>query len=121
MYGTTIWFFPQNAIVSHECNGMDIIIALVLNEINPLSKHRMDLVMELKVNFINIFQRMFVHCFVKVVDRILIKVNRNECTNLASLPLYLFVVVAVDVDSNTGAIPWWNPLHDQLAFYCAFW
>ncbi|XP_066920904.1 inositol 1,4,5-trisphosphate-gated calcium channel ITPR1-like isoform X2 [Clytia hemisphaerica] len=40
----------QNAIVSHECNGMDIIIALVLNEINPLSKHRMDLVMELKDN-----------------------------------------------------------------------
>ena len=35
--------------MSHECNGMDIIIALVLNEINPLSKHRMDLVMELKV------------------------------------------------------------------------
>jgi len=40
----------QNAIVSHECNGMDIIIALILNEINPLSKHRMDLVMELKDN-----------------------------------------------------------------------
>lgn len=40
----------QNSIVSHECNGMDIINALVLNEINPLSKHRMDLVMELKDN-----------------------------------------------------------------------
>lgn len=40
----------QNSIVSYESNGMDIINALVLNEINPLSKHRMDLVMELKDN-----------------------------------------------------------------------
>ena len=39
----------QNAIVSHESNGLDIVIALVLNDISPLSKHRMDLVMELKV------------------------------------------------------------------------
>ena len=30
---------------------MDIINALVLNEINPLSKHRMDLVLELKVTW----------------------------------------------------------------------
>ncbi|XP_065058274.1 inositol 1,4,5-trisphosphate receptor type 1-like isoform X2 [Rhopilema esculentum] len=40
----------QNAIVSHESNGLDIVIALVLNDISPLSKHRMDLVMELKNN-----------------------------------------------------------------------
>lgn len=49
-YFLHVFFFVQNAIVSHECNGMDIIVALVLNEINPLSKHRMDLVMELKVS-----------------------------------------------------------------------
>ena len=35
--------------MSHESNGLDIVIALVLNDISPLSKHRMDLVMELKV------------------------------------------------------------------------
>ncbi|XP_070559179.1 inositol 1,4,5-trisphosphate receptor-like isoform X4 [Ptychodera flava] len=40
----------QNAIASHESNGIDIIIALILNDINPLGKHRMDLVLELKNN-----------------------------------------------------------------------
>ncbi|XP_065669152.1 inositol 1,4,5-trisphosphate-gated calcium channel ITPR1 isoform X5 [Hydra vulgaris] len=40
----------QDSIVSHESNGIDIIIQLIVNDINPLSKHRMDLVMELKDN-----------------------------------------------------------------------
>ncbi|XP_033110627.1 inositol 1,4,5-trisphosphate receptor-like [Anneissia japonica] len=40
----------QNAIAMHESNGIDIIIALILNDIIPLSKHRMDLVMQLKNN-----------------------------------------------------------------------
>ena len=35
----------------HESNGIDIIIALVLSDISPLSKHRMDLVLELKVRY----------------------------------------------------------------------
>lgn len=39
----------QSAIALHESNGIDIIIALVLNDINPLGKRRMDLVLELKV------------------------------------------------------------------------
>lgn len=34
----------------HESNGIDIIIALILNDINPLGKKRMDLVLELKNN-----------------------------------------------------------------------
>lgn len=42
--------FPQNCIATHECNGIDIIIALILNDINPLGKKRMDLVLELKVS-----------------------------------------------------------------------
>uniref|UniRef100_A0A7N8X7Y2 Inositol 1,4,5-trisphosphate receptor n=1 Tax=Mastacembelus armatus TaxID=205130 RepID=A0A7N8X7Y2_9TELE len=40
----------QNCIATHECNGIDIIIALILNDINPLGKKRMDLVLELKNN-----------------------------------------------------------------------
>ena len=40
----------QNAIAMHESNGIDIIIALLLNDINPLGRHRMDLVLELKVS-----------------------------------------------------------------------
>uniref|UniRef100_W4VS92 Inositol 1,4,5-trisphosphate receptor n=1 Tax=Corethrella appendiculata TaxID=1370023 RepID=W4VS92_9DIPT len=40
----------QNCIATHESNGLDIIIALILNDINPLGKNRMDLVLELKNN-----------------------------------------------------------------------
>ena len=43
-------FCFQNAIALHESNGIDIIIALLLNDIMPLGKHRMDLVLELKVS-----------------------------------------------------------------------
>lgn len=57
--GTVIWHFLihffffvslQNCIATHESNGIDIIIALILNDINPLGKKRMDLVLELKVS-----------------------------------------------------------------------
>lgn len=40
----------QNCIATHESNGLDIVIALILNDINPLGKIRMDLVLELKNN-----------------------------------------------------------------------
>lgn len=42
--------FPQNCIATHESNGIDIITALILNDINPLGKKRMDLVLELKAS-----------------------------------------------------------------------
>lgn len=41
---------PQNCIATHESNGIDIITALILNDINPLGKKRMDLVLELKAS-----------------------------------------------------------------------
>ncbi|XP_060931821.1 inositol 1,4,5-trisphosphate receptor type 2 isoform X2 [Limanda limanda] len=40
----------QTCIARHESNGIDIIIALIVNSINPLEKHRLDLVLELKNN-----------------------------------------------------------------------
>ncbi|XP_053740824.1 inositol 1,4,5-trisphosphate receptor type 2 isoform X1 [Synchiropus splendidus] len=40
----------QTCIAKHESNGIDIIIALIVNQINPLGKHRLDLVMQLKNN-----------------------------------------------------------------------
>lgn len=52
------WFDPpclntpavfQTCIAKHESNGIDIIIALIVNPINPLGEHRLDLVLELKV------------------------------------------------------------------------
>ncbi|CAG0888142.1 unnamed protein product, partial [Cyprideis torosa] len=38
----------QTCIARHESNGLDIVTALVLNDINPLQRTRMDLVLELK-------------------------------------------------------------------------
>ncbi|KAF7224696.1 inositol 1,4,5-trisphosphate-gated calcium channel ITPR2 isoform X1 [Nothobranchius furzeri] len=40
----------QTCIVQHESNGIDIIIALIVNPIQPLEKYRLDLVLELKNN-----------------------------------------------------------------------
>lgn len=40
----------QVCIAMHESNGLGIITALILNDINPLGKVRMDLVLELKNN-----------------------------------------------------------------------
>nr|AAC61691.1 inositol 1,4,5-trisphosphate receptor [Panulirus argus] len=40
----------QNCIATHESNGLHIITALILSDINPLAKARMDLVLELKNN-----------------------------------------------------------------------
>jgi len=37
-------------IASHESNGLDIIVALLLSDINPLRKQRIDLVLQLKVS-----------------------------------------------------------------------
>ena len=39
----------QDAIVNHESNGIDIIIAIVLSDIAPLSGKNYDLVLDLKV------------------------------------------------------------------------
>ncbi|KAM6937738.1 inositol 1,4,5-trisphosphate-gated calcium channel ITPR2 [Xenentodon cancila] len=40
----------QTCIARHESNGIDIIIALIVNPINPLGKNRLDLVLQLKNN-----------------------------------------------------------------------
>lgn len=49
-----LWVMPcvdlQSCIVTHESNGIDIITALILNDISPLCKYRMDLVLQLKVD-----------------------------------------------------------------------
>ncbi|XP_037101776.1 inositol 1,4,5-trisphosphate receptor type 3 isoform X2 [Syngnathus acus] len=40
----------QTCIVTHECNGIDIITALILNDISPLCRYRTDMVLQLKDN-----------------------------------------------------------------------
>ena len=44
----TKFIFFQTAIAYQESNGIDIIVAIVLNDINPLAKRRMSLVLQLK-------------------------------------------------------------------------
>ena len=40
----------QYAIINHESNGIDIVIALILNDIQPLSKNNIEMYMALKDN-----------------------------------------------------------------------
>ncbi|XP_030639388.1 inositol 1,4,5-trisphosphate-gated calcium channel ITPR3 [Chanos chanos] len=40
----------QTCIVTHESNGIDIITALILNDISPLCRYRMEMVLKLKDN-----------------------------------------------------------------------
>ncbi|XP_038132891.1 inositol 1,4,5-trisphosphate receptor type 3, partial [Cyprinodon tularosa] len=40
----------QTCIVTHESNGIDIITALILNDISPLCRYRMEMVLQLKDN-----------------------------------------------------------------------
>lgn len=40
----------QTCIVTHDSNGIDIITALILNDISPLCNYRMDLILQLKDN-----------------------------------------------------------------------
>lgn len=35
--------------MTHESNGIDIITALILNDISPLCRYRMEMVLQLKV------------------------------------------------------------------------
>lgn len=40
----------QTCIVTHESNGIDIITALILNDISPLCRYQMEMVLQLKVS-----------------------------------------------------------------------
>lgn len=40
----------QTCIVTHESNGIDIITALILNDISPLCRYQMEMVLQLKVH-----------------------------------------------------------------------
>ncbi|MEQ2179189.1 hypothetical protein GOODEAATRI_022059 [Goodea atripinnis] len=45
----------QTCIVTHESNGIDIITALILNDISPLCRYRMEMVLQLKVPWVTCF------------------------------------------------------------------
>ena len=61
----------QNAIASHESNGLDIIISLILNDISPLGQQHMDLVLELKV----VFLKFSILCFINMILTVLFQLT----------------------------------------------
>nr|AGN03925.1 inositol 1,4,5-trisphosphate receptor [Dugesia japonica] len=79
----------QNAIAQHESNGIDIIIALILNDINPLGRRRMDLVLELKDNASKLLLAIVESRHdSENAERILINLSPKQLVDVAKLAFY---------------------------------
>ncbi|XP_052007974.1 inositol 1,4,5-trisphosphate receptor type 2 [Xyrauchen texanus] len=69
----------QSCIARHESNGIDIIIALIVNPIDPLGKNRLDLVLELKNNASKLLLAIMESCQdSENAEKILYKMRPNE-------------------------------------------
>lgn len=64
VYCTVLHLFSafQTCIVTHESNGIDIITALILNDISPLCRYQMEMVLQLKVKWSHLFHLDRVQC-----------------------------------------------------------
>lgn len=60
----------QTCIVTHESNGIDIITALILNDISPLCRYRMEMVLQLKVKWSRLFHLDGVQCSDTIVAKV---------------------------------------------------
>lgn len=73
----------------HESNGIDNIIALILNDINPLGKERVDLVLELKNNASKLLLAiMESRADSENAERILISMSPRQLVEVASNAYY---------------------------------
>uniref|UniRef100_A0A8D0DDY0 Inositol 1,4,5-trisphosphate receptor n=1 Tax=Sander lucioperca TaxID=283035 RepID=A0A8D0DDY0_SANLU len=73
----------QSCIAKHESNGIDIIIALIVNSINPLGKHRLDLVLVLKNNASKLLLAIMESCHdSENAEKILYKMRPNELVDV---------------------------------------
>ncbi|KAL7871156.1 hypothetical protein SRHO_G00086530 [Serrasalmus rhombeus] len=73
----------QSCIAKHESNGIDIIIALIVNPIEPLGKNRMDLVLELKNNASKLLLAIMESCHdSENAEQILDKMRPNELVDV---------------------------------------
>lgn len=72
VYCTVLHLFSvfQTCIVTHESNGIDIITALILNDISPLCRYRMEMVLQLKVKWSHLFHLDGVQCSDTVVAKV---------------------------------------------------
>uniref|UniRef100_A0A4W4FAS1 Inositol 1,4,5-trisphosphate receptor n=1 Tax=Electrophorus electricus TaxID=8005 RepID=A0A4W4FAS1_ELEEL len=73
----------QSCIAKHESNGIDIIIVLIVNPIEPLGKNRMDLVLELKNNASKVLLAIMESCRdSENAENILDKMRPSELINV---------------------------------------
>ncbi|CAB0033415.1 unnamed protein product [Trichogramma brassicae] len=91
----------QNCIATHESNGLDIITALILNDINPLGKSRMDLVLELKNNASKLLLAiMESRGDSENAERIMNNMNPKQLIDVACTAFYQESLVEGDTDGD---------------------
>ncbi|XP_053618764.1 inositol 1,4,5-trisphosphate receptor isoform X3 [Plodia interpunctella] len=95
----------QNCIATHESNGLDIITALILNDINPLGKTRMDLVLELKNNASKLLLAIMEsrNDSENNAERILYNMNPKQLVDVACSAFHQEHAVDADSDSEDDA------------------
>ncbi|XP_035763053.1 inositol 1,4,5-trisphosphate receptor type 2 [Neolamprologus brichardi] len=77
------FFLFQSCIAKHESNGIDIIIALIVNAINPLGKDRLDLVLQLKNNASKLLLAIMESCHdSENAEKILYKMRPTELVDV---------------------------------------
>ncbi|XP_075987292.1 inositol 1,4,5,-trisphosphate receptor isoform X4 [Anticarsia gemmatalis] len=96
----------QNCIATHESNGLDIITALILNDINPLGKTRMDLVLELKNNASKLLLAIMEsrNDSENNAERILYNMNPKQLVDVACSAYHQEHAMDADSDSEDDAI-----------------
>nr|UUA80742.1 intracellular calcium ion channel [Mythimna separata] len=96
----------QNCIATHESNGLDIITALILNDINPLGKTRMDLVLELKNNASKLLLAIMEsrNDSENNAERILYNMNPKQLVDVACSAFHQEHAMDSDSDSEDDAI-----------------
>uniref|UniRef100_A0A2A4JRB4 Inositol 1,4,5-trisphosphate receptor n=1 Tax=Heliothis virescens TaxID=7102 RepID=A0A2A4JRB4_HELVI len=96
----------QNCIATHESNGLDIITALILNDINPLGKTRMDLVLELKNNASKLLLAIMEsrNDSENNAERILYNMNPKQLVDVACSAFHQEHAMDADSDSDDDAI-----------------
>ncbi|XP_031335634.1 inositol 1,4,5-trisphosphate receptor isoform X3 [Photinus pyralis] len=94
----------QNCIATHESNGLDIITALILNDINPLGKTRMDLVLELKNNASKLLLAiMESRGDSENAERILYNMNPKQLVDVACRAYHQEILEEDDLDDDSSS------------------
>jgi len=96
----------QNCIAMHESNAIDIIIALILNDINPLGKSRMDLVLSLKNNASKLLLAiMESRADSGNAERIMYNMNAKQLIEAASNAFHQCLYFRDDSDDGPSMVP----------------